>query len=208
MRKIVSFITLFVAFAIVFASCADSKYKKTIENLKAAITGESNASATYKAFSAKAAQDGFPNIAKMFAAASAAEAIHVKSHNEVLTKLGEKEFTPVIETPKVAGMEANLQKAIEGETYEYTVMYPGFITAAKAENCDDAVNSFSLASDAEAIHAKLYTKSLNILKETNSDKTVASVWYICPKCGALFDTIEGVARCPLCGVRSASFQKF
>ena len=43
---------------------------KTIENLKAAITGESTASATYAAYAAKAAQEGQPLIQNLFEAAS------------------------------------------------------------------------------------------------------------------------------------------
>ena len=208
MKKIIYFAALLIAVAVVTVSCSGSKPVKTIENLKAAITGESNASATYQAFSAQAAQEGFPNIAKMFAAASAAETIHVKNHNAVLAKLGEEAFTPVIGTPKVSGTADNLQAAIEGETYEFTVMYPEFIAAAKAEKCDEAIPSFTWASDAEAVHADLYSKVLNILKTTGSDQTVAPVWFTCPKCGNLFDTIEGINGCPLCGVKPASFLKF
>ena len=206
MKKINYFAALLIAVAVV--SCSGSKPVKTIENLKAAITGESNASATYHVFSAQAAQDGFHNIAKMFAAASAAESIHVKNHNAVLAKLGEEAFTPTIGTPKVSTTADNIQAAIEGETYEFTVMYPGFITAAKAEKCDAAIPSFTWASDAEAVHANLYSKALNILKTTGSDQTVAKEWFTCPKCGNLFDTIEGINGCPLCGVKPASFLKF
>jgi len=189
-------------------SCSSSKPEKTIENLKAAITGESNASATYKAFSAKAAEDGFLNIAKMFAAAAEAEAIHVKNHNEVLVKLGEEAFTAKLETPNVSDMEANLKAAIAGETYEFTVMYPEFIEVAEAEERDEAISSFKLAGNAEAVHASLYSETLDVLKTTGSDETVAAAWYVCPKCGDFFNTIEGVNRCPLCGVPSTSFKVF
>jgi len=208
MRKKFIFATMFVVAFVISFSCSNVKPEKSIENLKAAITGETNASATYKAFSAKAIQEGYPNIAKMFAAASEAEAIHVKNHNAVLTKLGQAVFTVTPDAPKVAGMAENLQAAIDGETYEYTIMYPGFIIAAEAEKCKDAITSFTWASDAEAVHAKLYSQALSILKSTGSDATVSSVWYVCPKCGDLFNTIEGVASCPLCGARSSSFLKF
>ena len=208
MKKIIYFAVLFITATVLTVSCSGSKPEKTIENLKAAITGESNASATYKAFSAKAAQEGFLNISKMYAAASAAEAIHVKNHNAVLVKLGQQAFIPKIDNPKVSGTSENIQAAVEGETYEYTVMYPGFIAIAKVEKCDEAITSFDWASDAEAIHAKLYAEALNILNSTGSDETVAQVWYICPKCGDLFNTIEGVTGCPFCGTKPASFSKF
>jgi rubrerythrin len=207
MKAIINFTALFVAVSVLF-SCGGSKPEKSIENLKAAITGETNASATYQAFSAKAAEEGYPNIAKMFAAASAAEAIHVKNHNTVLTKLGQEVFTVTPGTPNVAATAENIQAAVDGETYEYTVMYPGFIALANVEKCDDAITSFTWASDAEAVHARLYSQALNTLKATESDETVAPVWHVCPKCGDLFSAIEGDDGCPFCASKSSSFLKF
>ena len=208
MKSVIKITMMFLLVGIVAVSCSSPKPEKTIENLKDAITGESNASATYKAFSAKAVEDGFPNIAKMFAAAAEAEAIHVKNHNAVLVKLGEQAFTAKLETPTVADMITNLEEAIKGETYEFTVMYPGFLTIANDEKAKDAITSFTWACDAEKTHAKLYTQTLNILKATGSDATVSSTWYTCPKCGDLFDTITGVSSCPMCATNPASFLKY
>ena len=208
MKNLIKLTVLFVAVSFFVVSCTSSKPQKTIENLKAAISGETNASANYKAYAAKAAQEGYANISKMFAAASAAEAIHVKNHNAVLAKLGENAFNPTPGTPKVNATVDNMQAAIEGETYEFTVMYPGFLVIANAEKCTDAITSFTWASDAEATHASLYTQALQILKTNGNDANVAPVWYACPKCGDLFNTIEGVNRCPLCGANPSSFLKF
>jgi len=208
MKNVFKLTVLFVAVFAFAVSCGSSKAQQTVENLKAAITGETNASAKYQAFSVKAAEEGYPSIASMFAAASAAEAIHVKNHNAVLVKMEEEAFNPIPDTPTVNATANNMQVAIEGEIYEFTVMYPGFIAVAETEQNDDAIGSFALASDAEAVHAERYSQSLEILKTTGSDEDVASVWYVCPKCGDLFNTIEGVNRCPLCGVSSSSFLKF
>ena len=208
MKRNVQLTTLFAVIALIALSCASPKSKQTVENLKAAISGETDASAKYQAFSAKAAEDGYYNIAKMFAAASAAEAIHIKNHNDVLAEMDEEQFNPVAKTPEVNGMVANLQSAIEGETYEFTVMYPGFIDVAIAEDCIEALISFSMANDAEAEHARLYTEALEILNETGTDETVAAVWYVCPICGDLFNTIEDTDNCPICGENSTSFKVF
>ena len=208
MKRIIQLSVVCIAVVAIFVSCGSPKPEKTIENLKAAIKGETNASATYQAFSGKAAEDGYPNISKMFAAASAAEAIHVKNHNAVLAKLGEEACTPTADTPKVSAMAENLQAAIDGETYEFTVMYPGFIDIAVSEKCNDALTSFTWANDAEITHAKMYTEALKVLIATESDETVAPVWYVCPKCGDLFNTIEGLDNCPLCGTKPSTFLKF
>ena len=208
MKRVIKLTVLFVAVSAFAISCGSPKPEKTIENLKAAITGETNASATYQAFSAKAAEEGYPNIARMFAAASAAEAIHVKNHNAVLVKLGEKAFNPEPQKPTVNTTAENIQVAVGGETHEFTEMYPSFIATANTEKCTDAIRSLTWASDAESTHARLYAQALEILKTTGKDEGVASVWYTCPKCGDLFNTIEGVNSCPLCATNPSVFLKF
>jgi rubrerythrin len=185
----------------VAVSCASPK-PKTIENLRDAITGETGASANYQAFSAKAAAEGYYNIAKMFAAASAAEAIHVRNHNAVLVTMNEEPFTPAAGTPTVNSTIANLMAAIEGETYEFTVV------AETEKNTESAIKSFAWASDAETTHAIMYDLALEILQATGSDEEVSAEWYVCPKCGDLFDSIEGFNNCSICGTRTSFFRKF
>ena len=199
---------LFTATAIFTTSCGVSQYEKTIQNLKAAIEGETGASAKYMAFSIRAAEEGFYNISRMFAAASEAEAIHVRTHNSVLEGLGQRPHNPTPEEPVVSTTLENLFAAIDGETYEFEVMYPGFIADARAETSEAAVRTFEWAMRAEMTHARLYAVALEILAETGSDATVPSVWYVCPTCGDLFYTIENVDRCPLCGVAPSDFLIF
>ncbi len=50
----------------------------TIDNLKNAFAGESQANQKYRAFAKKAEQDGFPNVAKLFRTAAEAERIHAE----------------------------------------------------------------------------------------------------------------------------------
>ena len=51
----------------------------TSDNAKEAFAGESQASRKYQAFSEKASEEGFKNVATLFRAASEAEMIHAKS---------------------------------------------------------------------------------------------------------------------------------
>src|SRR5512140_1311950 len=83
---------------------------QTITNLKAAFAGESQASQKYLAFAKKAEKDGFRNIATLFRTAAQAERIHAEGHLAALDGIG--------------STAQNLQAAFEGETYEYTEMYP------------------------------------------------------------------------------------
>lgn len=121
---------------------------KTIENLKAAITGESTASATYAAYAAKAAQEGQPLIQKLFEAASKAESVHAANHNKVLEKLGAT-MEPIDIQIHVGTTAENLKAAIAGETHEFESMYPEFIAVAEEEGQKAAVRSFTWATEAE-----------------------------------------------------------
>lgn len=196
------------AIAVLATSCGGSKHQKTINNLRAAIEGETTASAKYKAFSIRAAEEGFYNISRMFAAASEAEAIHVRTHNSVLEKLGQRPHHPAPDEFVVSTTLENLMVALEGETYEFEVMYPNFIADAHAENSEDAIRTFEWAKGAEMTHARFYSKALEILRVTGSDVAVSSTWYVCPKCGDLFDNLEGLSRCPLCGAGPSTFLRF
>ena len=186
----------------------NSQHEKTIQNLRAAIEGENNASAMYSIYSLAAAEEGFLNISKMFAAASKAEYIHVRTHNSVLEELGQESHHPTADRIILSPTLDNLLAAIDGETYEFEVMYPRFIAEAEAENSDAAVRTFEWAKGAERTHAKFYAKALEILQTTGSDATVSSTWYVCPDCGDLFDTIEDIEHCSLCGAESETFLKF
>jgi rubrerythrin len=186
--------------------CASDEATATNENLKTAITGESNASAKYALISEEALNQGHPRIAAMFAAASAAEAIHVQNHTLVLNDLGET--IEVVAEPQIGeDLEELLQGAINGETYEFTEMYPPMIEQANKEELTDALRTLTYAKKAEETHAKLYAETLEFLKTGNGD-AIAQIWYVCPICGNLFNTVEGYEICAICGANKITFISF
>jgi len=162
----------------------------TLDNVKTAFAGESQANRKYLAFSEKAAEEGFRNIATLFKAASEAEAIHAKKLLKALNLVG---------TTK-----DNLQASITGETYEFTEMYPPFISAAEAERKSDAVLAFTHAMKAEQVHAKLYEKALNLLK-SGSDMGREKI-YLCPVCGNI-ELGKPPEKCPICAVFGKQFRE-
>ncbi len=176
---------------------------KTIENLKAAITGESTASATYAAYAAKAAQEGFPLIQKLFEATSKAESIHAANHNKVLEKLGSK-MTPIDIQIHVGSTAENLKAAIAGETHEFESMYPEFIAEAEEEGQKAAVRSFTWAMEAEKEHANFYRTALQALENGDTEALPKQYW-ICLLCGDTFNSLNGIEACPLCGVKTEQF---
>lgn len=161
---------------------------KSIEDLKAAFAGESQANRKYTAFARKADDEGFSQVAKLFRAAAAAETVHALTH---FRTMGEVKTT-----------RENLQAAIDGEHYEVTVMYPDFIKDAEAEGNKAALRSFKDAWAVEKIHEQLYTEALNTLGQA----TEVFDYYICPVCGYTVAK-NAPERCPVCSTLGSKFEK-
>lgn len=188
-----------------FTSC--STPTKTIENLKAAANGEASASAKYAAFSARAAQDSLPAIASMFAATSAAEAVHAANHVAELATLGVT-YAPVVDEVMADSTLANLYTAKNGEEYEFSTMYPEFIEVAKTENANGALQVFDWAMKAEVKHADFYIAAIQALEAGNSDSTLVAQWVVCPKCGDTYAAGTEGDACALCATTTDKFNKF
>lgn len=183
-----------------FISCSSGK-EKTIANLKNAINGELTASAKYDAFADQAAKDSLYNVEAMFRAISRAESIHAGNHMNVLQFIGVNDFKPDTMAFDVECTLENLRGAIEGETYEFTAMYPQIIAEAKAEGVNDAVESFNYAMDAEIGHSKIFAETLSRL---SNNKVVSAAYFVCPVCGFVYADATDV-KCRLC---KTPFEKF
>jgi rubrerythrin len=159
----------------------------TLENLKQAFAGESQANQKYRAFAKKADQDGYPNIARLFRTAAEAERIHAEGHLKAL-----EEICATVE---------NLQAAVGGETYEFTSMYPPMLAQAEADG-HKAKRMFRYALEAEEVHAKLYTLALEAAKQ-GKDLTETE-FYLCPVCGRI-EIGKPTEPCPTCGTKPDKF---
>lgn len=160
---------------------------KTPENLQAAFAGESQANRRYLAFAKQAEQEGYQQVAKLFRAIAEAETIHAHSH---LRTMG-----------MIKSTAENLQAAIDGETYEYQNMYPGFLQTAQAEGDKAAERSFHAANEAEKVHAQLYKEALD-----NLGKNASGDYYVCPICGHVsFGAPPD--KCPICNASGAMYKR-
>ena len=157
------------------------------DNLKEAFAGESQASQKYLAFAKKAEKEGFHNIARLFRTTAEAERIHAEAHLAALEGIG--------------STAQNLLAAIQGETHEYTEMYPPMLQQAEAEG-HKAKRMFAYAVKAEEVHARLYELALKAA-EQGQDLTEAK-FYLCPICGHIeFGTPP--AQCPICNVKGSTY---
>ena len=159
----------------------------TTDNLKESFAGESQANQKYRSFAQKAEQDGFPNVARLFRTTAEAERIHADGH---LKALG-----------GVNATAENLRAAIEGETHEFTTMYPPMLEQAVAENHRARV-MFNYALKAEAVHARLYQLALETVLRGEDLKEAR--FYLCPICGHIEFGVPP-EKCPTCGAAAGRF---
>ena len=159
----------------------------TESNLKEAFAGESQANRKYLAFAKKAEQEGFANVARLFRTAAEAETIHAHGHLNAMGGIG--------------STAENLAAAVEGETYEYTEMYPPMLKQAEADG-HRAKRMFGLALKAEEVHAKLYKAALEAVKQGKDLEETG--FYLCPVCGHI-ELGAPPASCPICSAKGEKF---
>ena len=116
----------------------------TVQNLEAAFAGESMAHVKYRYFARICREMGDAATAEVFEATAEQELLHAFGHADLL-------FPRARMTPARA-----LQFAIEGETHEYTEMYPGFRHAAVAEGREDAVREIDEQIAESREHAEMF----------------------------------------------------
>ncbi len=159
----------------------------TSENLQEAFAGESQANQKYRAFAKAAEKEGLVNIAKLFKTTAEAERIHAEGHLKAMEKVG--------------STVENLQGAIDGETYEFTTMYPPMVEQAQADG-HKAKTMFTFAVKAEAVHAMLYKKAIEAAK-AGKDLDVSD-FYLCPVCGHI-ELGNPPEKCPVCGAKQSAY---
>ncbi len=160
---------------------------KTMQALMAAFAGESQANRKYLAFAKKADDEGFTQVARLFRAAAHAETVHALSHLRV--------------AGVVQSTAENLKSAIDGETYEFTTMYPEFIADAEEEGENRAVHTFQDAMEVEKVHEALYRDAIETLDKPQEDYE----YYVCPVCGYVHAR-SAPEKCPVCGAPGKRFE--
>lgn len=134
----------------------------TVKNLEAAVAGESSACIKYRYFAKLCREMGDEESAKAFEATAEQEAMHAFGHLDLL-------FPKDKMTPSKA-----LQFAIDGETHEFSEMYPTFCETAKKEiqgksnemkaMLEKAIKRFDALTRVEQRHAEHYKAALKKAK--------------------------------------------
>ena len=150
---------------------------KTDKNLWSAIVAEAMAYLKYNAYSHRALEEGHPEVAQVFQEVAGAETIHGMNHLRVAGGLNDT--------------LVNLRTVTEGESREYSTMYPKMIQDALDEGRQEAADSFALAMDRERHHLEVFTSALQLLEA----KTAAAA-----AAGEPLVSVPGQAYVPAPGV--------
>jgi len=129
---------------------------KSLDNLKSAFAGESQANRRYMYFARQADIEGYPDVGGLFRDTAEAETGHAFGHLDFLKTVGD----PATGNP-IGSTEKNLKAAVDGETYEYTEMYPGMSKTARDEGFEELAEWFETLARAEKSHAGRFNQGLS-----------------------------------------------
>jgi len=188
----------------------------TPANIESAFGGESMANRKYLFFAEVAKQLGNGDLARLFRDTANQETEHAFAHFRLLhPDLVIGDPATLSDGQKQALLSRCLELAIEGETYEYTTMYPEFAAQARydrdsgaeaefQEQIDEsqehagifrtAAKNFGLLTPIEQHHAERYGIALEALQGKGvageAAEPVAGKW-ICKLCSMIYDPTAG-----------------
>ncbi|WP_017328276.1 rubrerythrin family protein [Synechococcus sp. PCC 7336] len=191
----------------------DLSNAKTYQNLSDAFGGESMANRKYLFFAEVARKLGLSDLAKLFKETASQETEHAFAHFRLLhPELVVEDPDALSDEQKKAIASRCLELAIEGETYEYTTMYPEFAAAARTDRDSDAVaefesqqqesrehaaifrkaaSNFGFLTSIENHHANQYTEALKGLDGIAPAPKAAAQKWICRQCSMIYDPAVG-----------------
>ncbi|MGB3649780.1 MAG: rubrerythrin family protein [Rivularia sp. (in: cyanobacteria)] len=195
----------------------DLSNSNTAKNLEAAFGGESMANRKYLFFAEVTKKLGMKELSKLFKDTANQETEHAFAHFRLMHPELMVDDADLTEEQKKAIATRCLELAVEGETYEYETMYPGFAKEARAdrdgkaeeefktqeeesrEHADmfrKATHTFGLLTSVEHHHANQYTEALETLngktapeKKASGDR--ATQKWICRQCSMIYDPAIG-----------------
>ena len=194
----------------------DLSKPSTQANLEAAFGGESMANRKYLFFADVAKKLGNNELAKLFRDTAAQETEHAFAHFRLLhPELAVRDASGLSNEQKQAILSRCLELAIEGETYEFTTMYPEFAAQARQDRASGAeaefqeqineskdhagvfqraAKNFGLLAPIEQHHAQRYNVALQALEGKGtageSDQPIGGKW-ICKMCSMIYDPTQG-----------------
>ena len=181
------------------ATSASAPHTQT--SLQAAYQSDVRARTRYVAFAARADEEGYRGVARLFRAAARSEEIRARSHAEALRRVGGEPRTPHEAPGDVGPTRQNLLATLAHENAERLGAYPRLVRLTRAEGEPAAVLSFLLAHGAEVGLVRLYQDALANLERMRGP---GEPLVVCATCGHV-ERASAPERCPVCLAEAAVF---
>jgi rubrerythrin len=149
--------------------------------------GESKATLRLKAYSQRAQNEGYPQIARLFQVISLSEEIHGIRALQMIDG--------------IKGTAENLVECFQRETSIAAVAYKDFQKTALAEGKEREAMIFSQAQDVEEMHSRLYKNAMNHMLDSRE-----VTYFVCNICGYIAED-HLPEKCPVCNARKENFLK-
>jgi len=188
--------------------------KETPKKLFAAYVGESQARNRYTFFSSIAKKEGYVLVSRIFQETADQEREHGLNFYKMLQ--GFKKEDPFDDFrvdemyPSTYGNTIeNLKSAINGETMEYTKLYPDLADTAENEGHPEIAKRTRAIARAEQHHAERYDKLLKLIDDDVFFKRGKKIVWVCLECGyeVEMDHLPNNWKCPSCDHPRAYFRK-
>lgn len=167
---------------------------KTLDNLKTAFIGESQARNKYNIYAEIARKEGFEQIGEIFDLTAHNEYAHARLWLSMMSD----------------GIPSSTAKALEnaagGENYEWTQMYADFAKTAREEGFDNIADLFDMVAAIEKDHEARYRLFLDRLDKGKVFTKDGEVVWVCRNCGHLHTGKEAPIVCPVCKKQRSFFE--
>jgi rubrerythrin len=178
-----------------------------IRNLETAFEEEMRNCTVYKAYAARADEEGYHGLASLFRATARAEHIHASNHARLLRQMGGSTLVDIPE-PRLKSTLDNLKSALVDQKFEVNSLYPTFFATAASLFDSTAVRSFQRALEADKSHARLFSDAIAHLSADGKSRWVYTEhdFYVCALCGYITEGLDA-ENCPACNYLSEKFEK-
>jgi len=173
------------------------KGTQTEKNLLKSFAGECQARTRYDFFASQAKKEGLEQICAIFQETALNEKEHSKRFFTFLEG-GAVEITASYPGGKIGTTLENLKAAAEGETEEYTQLYPAFAKIAEEEGFKEVAAAFRLIAKVEKAHADRYLKLYENLEKGKVFEREGVITWKCRNCGYLHEGKKAPETCPAC----------
>ena len=188
--------------------------KETPKKLFAAYVGESQARNRYTFFASIAKKEGYVLISRIFQETADQEREHGLNFYKMLQEFKKEEnfddFLVNEMYPTTYGKTIeNLKSAVNGETMEYTKLYPDLADTAEKEGYPHIAERTRAIARAEQHHAERYGKLLKLIGDDAFFKRGEKVVWVCLECGyeVELDELPKDFVCPSCSHPRSYFRK-